>query len=405
MQRYKYKAVSKNGRPMRGVLAAGSETDLYNQLQEAGMELIDCKAISSKKNFSLGSLTLKRIKTRDLIQFFVHMEQMQAAGVPMLEALADVRDTTENPRLRDVMAEIYRDVSDGSSLSEAMGRHPKIFTNLYLSLIQAGEETGDLTLAYTQLIKYLKWIDSMQSKVKKATRYPMIVMGVVLVTVVVMMGYVVPQIVDFIRNLEQELPFYTTALISTSDFFRAYWWVVLGAPVVLFVGLKSLTKISYQFAYNVDALMLRMPIFGEVIRKISAARYTQTFGALFDAGINVISALKSARSTVHNLVLLSALERVEHNVQSGSSLSEAFGRSGEFPSMVVRMLKIGEESGNLAEVLQHVSDFYTRDVDEAIEGFIASIEPALTALLGGIILWIAAGVFGPIYSSFENIDF
>jgi type IV pilus assembly protein PilC len=405
MERYKYRAVNENGRPIRGVIAAVNENDLYNQLQSAGLELIDCKSLDKKKGLSFGSGSMTKVKIRDLIQFFVHMEQMQSAGVPLLDSLADIRDTTENTRMRDMMTEIYRDVSDGASLSEAMGKHPKVFTALYLSLIKSGEDTGDLTSSYLQLVKYLKWVDAMQAKIRKATRYPMIVMGVVFLTVIVMMGYVVPQIVGFIRNLGQELPFYTTALIVTSDFFRAWWWAVLATPVTIFIALKVLKKVSDDFAYRVDAVYLKMPVLGNIIRKISIARYAQTFGALFASGIDVVNALKSARQTVSNKVLVEALEMVERYVSSGSPLSEAFNYSGEFPSMVCRMLKIGEESGNLTVVLEQVSDFYTKDVEEAVDGLIAMIEPALTGLLGGMILWIAAGVFGPIYGSFENIDF
>ena len=403
MERFKYRAVSEQGRSIRGVISAANETDLYNQLQSAGLELVSCSPLSRKSG--LGGLSLQRVKIRDMIQFFMHMEQMQSAGVPLLDALADIRDTTENTRLRDMMSEIHRDVSEGASLSEAMEKHPKVFNNLYLSLIKAGEETGDLTSSYLQLVKYLKWVDHMQSKIRKATRYPMIVTGVVILTVVVMMGYVVPQIVGFIKNVDMELPFYTVALIETSEFFQAYWWAVLATPVIIFAVTKGLCHMSEGVRYRVDAIILKMPVMGILIRKITIARYSQTFGALFASGIDIINALKSSRQTVNNLVMLEALERVERFIQSGQPVSDAFNACGEFPSMVVRMIRIGEESGNLTPVLEQVSDFYTKDVDEAVEGLIAMIEPALTGILGGMILWIAAGVFGPIYSSFENLDF
>lgn len=373
-------------------------------MQSAGLELISCSPLKKKRKSSFG-INLKRIKIRDIIQFFIHMEQMQSAGVPLLDGLADIRDTTENDQMRDVMSDVYRDVSEGSSLSEAMAKHPKIFNNLYISLIKAGEDTGDLTASYRQLVKYLKWVDAMQSMIRKATRYPMIVTAVVLLTVIVMMGYVVPQIVGFIKNLDQELPFYTTSLIATSEFFKKYWWGVLGAPIVVFIVVKILVKLSDEMAYRIDALILRMPVAGPLIRKITIARYAQTFSALFAAGVDVINSLKSARNTVNNKAMLDALESVENYVQAGSPLSESFNACGEFPSMVVRMLKIGEETGNLSGVLDQVSEFYTRDVDEAVQGLIAMIEPALTGLLGGMILWIAVAVFGPIYASFENIDF
>jgi type IV pilus assembly protein PilC len=402
IERYKYRAVNENGRPIRGVISANSEVDLHNQLQTAGLELVDCSVVGEKTG--LGSLSLKRVKIRDLIQFFVHMEQMQSAGVPLLDALADIRDTTENTRMRDMMTEIHRDVSDGASLSESMAKHPKIFNNLYISLIKAGEDTGDLTAIYRQLVKYLKWVDDMQSKVRKATRYPMIVTFVVLITIVVMMGFVVPQIVGFLDNLEQELNFFTTSLIATSAFFQAYWWAVLATPVILVALITFLRKSSDDVAYHIDRMLLSMPIGGTLIRKISISRYAQTFGALFASGIDVINALKSARQTVNNRALIEALIAVEKYVQSGSSLSDAFNASGEFPSMVVRMLRIGEESGNLTVVLEQVSEFYTKDVDEAIQGLIAMIEPALTGVLGIMILWIAVAVFGPIYSMLETLE-
>lgn len=389
---------------MRGVVSAASEVDLYNQLKSSGMELVSCSPVQNQSALGGVSFLRPKIRTRDLIQFFMHLEQLQAAGVPMLDSLADVRDSADNQTLKDIMTDVHRSVSDGSSLSESLNNYPKVFANLYVSLIKAGEDTGDLEKSYTQLIKYLKWIDDMQTKIKKATRYPTILLVVVILTITVMMGVVVPQIVGFIKNLGQELPFYTTALVATSEFFQSYWYVVLGTPFVLFFLYKTIRKNSEGFAYQMDSLFLRLPIAGPIIRKVSIARYAQTFGSLFSSGIDVINCLKAAQKTVTNLALIEALETVEARVQAGAPLSQAFNASGEFPTLVIRMIKIGEESGNLTPVLMQVSEFYTKDVDEAVQGLITMIEPMLTALLGIMILWIAVGVFGPIYSSFENID-
>lgn len=407
--------MNSKGRPIRGVIAANSEVDLYKQLQSASLELVDCSVISQKTIGGRFGRTQK-IKIRDLIQLFIQLEQMQSAGVPLLDCLADIRDTTENNRMRDIMSEVHRDVSDGASFSESLAKHPKVFGNIYVSLIKAGEDTGDLTSSYKQLEKYLKWVDDMQSKVRKATRYPIIVCGVVLVTVAVMMGVVVPQIVGFLNNMDIELPIQTVALIKTSNFFSNPLFhifglpvpggaVVIAVPILLLILLKTLKKLSDEWAYRIDLLYLNMPVLGPLIRKITIARYAQTFGALFASGIPVVGSLKASRKTVNNLAMSEALEAVEGYVQSGSPLSEAFNNSGEFPSLVVRMLKVGEESGNLTPVLNQVSEFYTRDVDEAVQGLIAGIEPMLTGVLGGMILWIAAGVFGPIYGSFSEIDF
>ncbi len=380
------------------------------------MELLQCAPLVKKKG-ALGGLALtKKVTVRDLIQLFMHLEQMQGAGVSLLDALADIRDATDHDGLRDIMAEICRDVSEGAALSEAMALHPKVFKPLYVSLIASGEETGDLTSVYLHLIHFLKWIDEMQAKVRKATRYPMILVVVILITIYVMMGHVVPDIVGFIENIDQAIPWYTQWLMNTSDFFADPVFSLLGfpvsggmllllAPVVLFFILKAIRTLSDDMAYRFDTIALSVPIAGPLIRKINIARFAQTFGALFASGIDILKSLDSARGTVANLALAEALDVVYERVQTGAPLSTAFNETGEFPSMVVRILKVGEESGNLTPVLEQVSEFYTKDVDEAIQGLISMIEPFLTMVLGGMIAWIALAVFGPIYSSFENIGF
>ena len=402
MQKFKYRAVNDVGRPIRGVLTAANETDLFNQLQSSNLELIQCSPVNAKSGaFSFG----KKVTIRELIQFFMNLQQMQGAGIPLLDALADLRDTADKDAFRDVLSELYRDVSEGNALSEAMANHPKVFGNLEVSLVGASEESGDLQESCRQLVSYLKWVDAMQTRVRKATRYPMILCVVVLLTVVVMMGMVVPQIVDFIRNLDQELPFATTSLIATSDFFAQYWLWCLLIPTALVMVTVVLSRTSDGFAYRRDALILKTPVMGELVRKINIARFSQTFGALFSGGIDILKALDSATETVGNRVLKESLEDVQRYVKSGDSISEALNKTGEFPSMVVRMVRVGEESGGLTEVLDQVSEFYTNDVDEEVEKVITMIEPSLTSILGVMILWIAVGVFGPIYSSFENIDF
>ncbi len=402
MPRFKYRAVNQRGRPTRGVISASNESDLSKQLQAAGMELVRCAEISESKK-GLGGFQFRNpVKVRDMIQFYINMNQMQGAGVPLLNALGDIRDTADNPAMRDILSDIYRDVSEGSSLSEAMGRHPKAFTPLQRSLVASSEETGNLTDTYQQLTAYLKWVDDMQTKVKKATRYPIILLVVIVITISVMMGFVVPQVVGFIENTDQDLPVYTQALMSTSQFFQNFWWAVIAFPIVMAVIISTLRKMSYDLAYRFDYILLSLPVLGEVTRKINIARFAQTFGSLFASGIDVLSSLRAARQTVSNLVLAEALDHVYEQVKAGKALSEAF--RGEFPSMVVRMLRVGEESGNLTEILEQVSEFYAKDVDEAVEGMVSMIEPMLTLILGGMILWIAVAVFGPIYESFDGLN-
>lgn len=405
MERFRYKALNALGRPVRGVISAANENDLFAQLRGAGLELVSCKAVSTRGGFLKSTPVAARITTRELIQLFMHLEQMQGAGVPMLEALSDIRETSDNPRMRDIISDVHKDVTEGKSLSEAMAAHPRVFGNLYTSLIAAGQETGDLTASYRQLIKYLKWVDAMQMRTRKATRYPLVLFAIVLVTVSVMMAMVVPQVVDFLVAQKQDLPIYTRALIGFSDFFVAWWPLALSLPVVIGVGLVLLRRSSDNLKYWIDVFLLKLPIAGPLIRKINIARFAQTFGALFASGIDVLAGLNAATNTIGNRALVEAMDSVQQYVRSGSSLSQALDRSGEFPSMVVRMVRIGEETGKLTEVFDQVCEFYTQDVDESVQKLIAGIEPSLTLLLGGIIGWIAVGVFGPIYDSFQNLNF
>ncbi len=402
MRQYKYRAINSKGRATRGVMNAANERDLYTQLRAHGLELADCKEDKPTRfRFLLGA---SKIKTRDLIGFFTHLQQLQQAGVPLLDSLADARDSADLPAMRDMVADILRDVSEGTALSDAFGKFPQVFPSLFIAMVRAGESTGDLVESYSQLIKYLKWHDELSLKVKKAKRYPMILGGVISIVLVIMMGYVVPQIVDFIRKMNQELPWYTTSLIATSDFFKAYWYLIVGGIIGTGILHQVLYKTLLNYRLNVDKLVLKLPIFGPIVRKINIARYTRTFGVLFAGGIDIINCLRYSQTTITNRHIYLSLNRVEEEVSSGQPFSLALNETGEFPSMVIRMIKIGEETGNLRPVLDQVTEFYSRDVDEAIQSLVALIEPALTLVMGVIILWIAAGVFGPIYNSFGNLD-
>lgn len=387
---------------MRGVVTAANESELFNRLQETGMNLLDCKEMNEKRS-KLAALTAAKVKTRDLIQMFVHLEQLQKAGVPLLDALSDVRDTAESSRLRDIMGDVYSEVSSGSSLSNALAKHPAIFAPIFISLLNAGEETGNLTNAFGQVIRHLKWTDMMAAKIKKATRYPKILIVVVVGVVGLMMGYVVPEVVGFLKNIGQELPGITLALIATSEFVVNYWAHILGVIAALFIIFKVGRTLSEGFRYRTDYVALRLPVMGGVIRKISLSMFCQTFAVLFSSGLEILKCLDAAKRTSTNMVITEALENVRTQVQEGSPISQALNNSGEFPSLVVRMIKIGEESGNLTGVLEQVAEFYDKDVNEAVDGMIAMIEPMLTVILGGIIMWIAAAVFGPVYDSFGKM--
>jgi len=400
MAQYAYRALNDAGRQVRGKLNANNETDLYQQLEGIGLMLIDSKPV---KVSALSSAMAKGISAREKIQFFVHLEQLQAAGVPLLDALTDVRDSTETPRLRDMTATILNDVQGGTPLSGAFEKHPKVFGDLYSALVAAGEESGKLTESFRHLVKHVKWEDAIRQRIVKASRYPAIVLVIITGMLMFMMGVVVPGIVEFLRSNGTELPPVTVALIATSDFVVNYWSVILLTPIAIFGTVFALSKSSETMRYVMSCFALRMPVAGPLISKLAISRFAHFFAVMFQSGVPILQCLETAQRVVTNRCLEESVKMVRQQVQNGEPLSVAMRNSGQFPSLVCRMVKIGEDSGNLGGVMDNVTGFYDKDVDEAIDGMIGMIEPAMTVISGGIMAWIVAGVMGPIYNSLGSI--
>ncbi len=396
MAQYAYRALNDAGRQIRGKLSANNETDLHQQLEEIGLMLIDSKPV---KTSALTTAMAKGVSAREKIQFFVHLEQLQAAGVPLLDSLTDVRDSTDTPRLRDLTATILNDVQGGTPLSAAFEKHPKVFGDLYSALVAAGEESGKLTESFRHLVKHVKWEDAIRQRVKKAARYPAIVMVLILGMLGFMMGVVVPGIVEFLKSNGTELPPVTLALIATSDFVVNYWSVVILTPAVIAAALVVMVKTSETMRYAMSCLSLRIPVFGQLITKLAISRFAHFFAVMFQSGVPILQCLETAQRVVTNRCLEESMKTVRQQVQNGEPLSVAMRNSGQFPSLVCRMVKIGEDSGNLGGVMDNVTGFYDKDVDEAIDAMIAMIEPAMTVISGAIMAWIVAGVMGPIYNS------
>lgn len=401
MPEFRYRAINQGGRIIKGTLFAVNEQDLNALLGSAGLDLIAFREVARRELFNF---LQANIKTRDLVQLCVHLQQLQRAGVPLIESLAEVRDSTDAPRLRDVLAEIHREVNEGMTLSGAFAAHPKVFGTVFQSLISAGEVTGQMSEAFTQLVEHLKWNEEMASKVRKATRYPAILAVVVGGVLIFMMSFVVPQIVSLLLSTGSELPFVTVALIETSAAIRNYWYLFIFATIAG-IGLISLgRRSSEEFRFRTDYYLLRIPYVGNVLRKIALARFAHMFAVMFQSGIDLLDCLEASKRLVNNLALADALSVVKEGVQSGLGLSTALRSSGEFPPLVIRMVKVGEDSGNMTDSLENVSEMYNRDVDESVQGLIAIIEPALTVVMGLIMVWIAVAVFGPVYDSLGKIN-
>lgn len=400
MPAFNYSAINDMGRTVRGVVVADNELDLEARLKQQGLDLIDAKEAAAKRTSRFG-----RININDLIVLCMHLEQLDRAGVPLHDALADVRDSSESPKLRDVMTGVYEAVKNGSMLSKAMSSYPRIFTDVFVGLIAAGEKTGKLAESFAHLGEHLKWSADIRRKVKKATRYPLALVVVISAVVAVLMIFVVPKLVDFIVSQGFEIPLHTRALIAVSYAFENYWYIIFGVPVALFIILMTMYRSFEGFAYKVDGIMLKMPVIGPVIRKIDMARFTHFFSVTFNSGIDVLDSLEAAKGVVSNRVLKNSVDMVKTNVMEGSSLTSALRASNQFPMLVVRMFKVGEESGNMASALENINFFYNREVNDSVDVMVGMIQPMLTVVMGIIIFWVIAAVFGPLYQSFSKMRF
>ncbi len=397
MPLYHYRAVNRDGRKIGGQLNANNEVELYQRLRENGLELLSAR--EQKQRAGLSFLAAA-IKNRDLVQVCMHLEQMSRAGVSLIDSLGDVRDSVEQRRLKDILVEVCRDVAEGKSLSEAVARHPRVFGTVFQSLLAAGETSGDLSESFGQLVKHLKWTEEVRSRIKKAVRYPSVMVTVMLSLFIFMMIFVVPQVVSFLLQTGQTLPLVTRSLIATSDFVQNYWWAIILAPIAGVALAKSAARLSEEVAFRFDYLLLRLPVLGTLIRKIALSRFSHFFATMFQSGVPILDCLQTAQSVVANRCLARSLQQVRSDVQSGTALSASLRETGEFPTLVIRMIRIGEESGRLGATLENVSEFYDHDVSETIDMMVAMIEPVLTLFAGGMMVWIAAGVLFPIYNSF-----
>jgi len=392
MSLYAYKAMDARGSRLRGTLEAANAADLEMRLKRMGLEFIDGGPL--KPSFTPGNA---RVPRRELINFCFHLEQLASAGVPILEGLADLRDSVMHPRFREVLSVMIESIDGGKSLSQAMGNHPRVFDEVFVSLIRAGEETGRLPEILTSLADTLKWQDELAAHGRKVIMYPAFLGMVVLAVIFFMMTYLVPKMAGFIGDLGQELPMHTRVLIAISDFFVHYWSILLVSPILLAVLFLGALRSNSAVRRNYDQFKLALPLLGDILNKIALSRFASVFAMLYVAKIPVIDAIRATESVVGNVVIRARLQRVGQLIADGQNVSGAFHNAGMFPPLVMRMLRVGENCGALDKALNNVSYFYNRDVRESIERMQGMIEPAMTLVVGLILGWVMIAVLGPIY--------
>ncbi len=397
---YRYKGVDEQGKRAHGRLDASNEFELQQRLESMGVELISCKALDGNSSAVSG----KKITRQELINFCFHMEQMTRVGVPIIEALVDLRDSIDNPRFRDILSAMVAAIEGGKTFSEALADFPRVFDEVFVSLVRVGEHSGELNKVLFNITETLKWQDELAAQTKKVMIYPAFVGLVVTGVIFFLMLYLVPQMVGFIENMGHALPLHTRLLIATSDFFTAYWYLILLLPTALFLFISYLARLRPDVAYQLDAMKLRVWLVGPILRKIILSRFANYFALLYASGVTVLQGMQISEDIVGNRVIARALGDVRRQVEDGKNMSESFRSVGLFPPLVLRMIKIGESTGGLDAALTNVSYFYNRDVKDSIEKLQGMIEPMMTVVLGLILGWVMLSVLGPIYDIISKIQ-
>lgn len=386
---FEWEGKDKNGKIVRGEMRAGGEAAVSASLRRQGVLITKVK----KRRTSGG----KAIKPKDIAIFTRQLSTMMKAGVPLLQAFDIVARGSTNARLTRLLLDIRADVETGTALSSAFRRHPQYFDALYCNLVEAGEAGGILELLLSRLALYQEKSLALQQKVKSALIYPVSVLVVAFAVVTVIMIFVIPAFKEVFSNFGANLPAPTLVVIAMSEFFVKYWWAIFGA---LFGGgymFFRTWKRSEKMQLVMDRLMLRMPIFGELVRKSVVARWTRTLSTLFAAGVPLVEALDSVGGTAGNAIYAQATEQIQRDVAAGTALTPAMTTTGVFPNMVLQMTAIGEESGALDDMLSRAADFYEEEVDEMVKGLSTLMEPIIIVILGVIIGGIVVSMYLPIF--------
>ena len=388
----RYKAMDERGRRLTGRIEAANAADLEARLSRLGLDLVTFRETKAGRTAGRG-----RVRRGDLIGFCFHMEQLLSAGVPVLEGLAILRDSTGNPRLRDVLAGMVESVEGGETLSGAMREHPRVFGAVFVNLVHAGEISGRLGEILGSLNEHLKWQNEQVALLRRLLTYPSIAGTAVMLVVFFLMAYLVPQLVSFIEGMGRELPFHTRALILVSDAFVAYWYLVPAAPIAVFAAVRALCRTSAAAAYAVDDWKLRVWPVGPIMKKIIVARFAGSFALLYASGITVLECIRICEGLAGNRAVEHATRRAGAKIAEGAGISAGFEATGLFSPLVLRMLRLGESTGGLDTALLNVSRYYNRGVTESMEQLQAMLGPAITLVLGMILFWVIFSVLGPIY--------
>ncbi len=386
---FEWEGKDRNGKQVRGEIRAGGENQVQAALRRQGVTPNKIK----KRRMSAG----KAIKPKDMAIFTRQLATMMKAGVPLLQAFDIVGRGNPNPSVTRLLNDIRTDVETGTSLSVAFRKYPLYFDNLYCNLVEAGEAAGILDQLLDRLAVYMEKTEAMKSKIKSALMYPISVLVVAFVVTAVIMIFVVPAFKEVFSNFGADLPGPTLAVIAISEIFVKYWWLIFGGIGGGFYFFMQSWRRSVKMQQFMDRLLLKMPIFGVLVDKSCTARWTRTLSTMFAAGVPLVEALDSVGGAAGNWVYESATLKIQQEVSTGTALTAAMTNSNLFPSMVLQMCAIGEESGSIDHMLGKAADFYESEVDDMVAGISSLMEPIIIVILGTVIGGIVVAMYLPIF--------
>jgi type IV pilus assembly protein PilC len=386
---YAWSGKDKGGKIVKGEMRAGGENVVTATLRRQGIQVNSVKKVSQRGG--------KKVTEQDITIFTRQLAVMMKAGVPLLQAFDIVGKGHSNPSVGKLLLDIKTEVETGSSLSVAFKKYPQYFDALFCNLVGAGEAAGILDSLLDRLATYKEKIVAIKKKIKGALFYPVSIIVVAFVITAVIMIFVIPTFKDLFKGFGADLPAPTQIVMNMSDFFVAYWYIIFSVIGLAIWGVLYMYKRSVAMQNGVDKLMLRLPVFGDVIRKAAIARWCRTLSTMFAAGVPLVESLDSVAGAAGNYVYYEATKRIQSEVSTGTGLTVAMQNSNVFPSMVLQMTAIGEESGALDSMLSKVADFFEAEVDEAVEALSSLMEPMIMVVLGGLIGGLVVAMYLPIF--------
>ncbi len=393
MPNFKYLARDNKGKKVEGVLTVDNYDVLDEKLRELGLFLVDAKEV---KNVEEMGFYLGKIKRREIILFTNHLAISINSGISIISAMQDYADETDNPKFKKVIEDILRQVNSGTSMSEALAKHPKVFSELYVSVVATGEATGNLDKVLTDLVGFLEWQEDLISQIKQASIYPAFLISMIIGVIVVMMTFTLPKFIPILEKFDVELPFPTKALIAVSRFFQK-GWIIMIIFVVLFIIIYKITYKKPNGRFFWDRIKLKIPLFGKLHHKIVLSKFAHYFSILYSSGIGIIESFKIIERVVGNEVIKRAVARSAEEIEQGKSIYDSLVGEEVFPPLILRMIQVGETSGNLDLSLEKASQYYDKEVPAAIKKMFATFEPLLIIFMGVVVLFIALAIFLPIY--------